>query len=215
MKDIIIIGAGGHAKVVADIILQRKKQLKEEINLIGFLDDAYKSLKYKEIFGISILGDLSKLEDLKSKNYEYLIAIGNNSIRKKIAEKYNKLKYYIAIHPNSIIGTEVKIEEGTVVMANAVINSGSEIKKHVILNTASVVEHDCLVSKYSHISPNATLCGAVKIGKETWIGANSVVKQEIGIGENVTLGAGSVVVKNIEDNCVVVGNPAKKIKDKD
>lgn len=214
MKDIIIIGAGGHAKVVADIILQRKIRLKEEINLIGFLDDDYKNLEYKEIFGTSILGDLSKIKDLKNKNYEYLIAIGNNLVREKIVKKYNELKYYRAIHPSSIIGTDVKIEDGTVIMANTVINSGSKIGEHVILNTSSVIEHDCIVNSCSHISPNATLCGAVEIGSKTWVGANSVVKQEIKIGENVTLGAGSVVIRNIEDNCVVVGNPAKKIKDK-
>ncbi|MFK4785444.1 acetyltransferase [Fusobacterium sp. MFO224] len=214
MKDIIMIGAGGHAKVVADIILQRKKKLKEKINLIGFLDDAYKNLKYKEIFGVPILGDLSKIKDFEEKNYEYLIAIGNNSIREKIAKKYNKLKYYIAIHPDSIIGMDVKIKDGTVIMANAVINSGSKIGEHVILNTSSVIEHDCIVNNYCHISPNATLCGAIKVGSKTWVGANSVVKQEMKIGENVTVGAGSVVIRNIGDNCIAVGNPAKKIKDK-
>ena len=140
MKEIVIIGASGHAKVVADIIFARKKDLNEEIEIIAFLDDNYKKLKYKKIFGIPIIGDLNKIEDLYKKGYLFVIAIGNNHIRKKIFERYNKLKYYTVIHPKAIIAKEVLIGEGTVIMANVVINSYSVIGKQCILNTASVIE---------------------------------------------------------------------------
>ena len=215
MKKIIIIGAGGHAKVVADIILTRKEKLKENLEIIGFLDDNFKNLKYNNIFGIPILGDLENIKNFISKDYSFVIAIGDNDIRKKISENYSKLNYYTAIHPKSIISREVKIGAGTVVMANVVINPNSIIGKYCILNTSSVIEHDSRLGSYVHISPNVTLCGGVSIDDNSWIGAGSVVRQQIYIGKDVVVGANSVVVKDIENSCIVVGNPAKKIKEKE
>ena len=216
MKKIIIIGSGGHAKVVADIILTREKELNEDLKIIGFLDDNFKNLRYDNIFNIPILGDLNNIDNFsKNEDYFFIIAIGSNEVRKKISEKYKELNYYTAIHPRSVISREVIIGSGTVVMANVVINPNSTIGKHCILNTSSVIEHDNELGDYVHISPNATLCGGVNIKDNSWIGAGSVVRQQIHIGKNVLVGANSVVVKNIEDNCVVVGNPAKKIKEKE
>lgn len=216
MKKIIIIGSGGHAKVVADIILTREKELNEDLKIIGFLDDNFKKLKYDNIFNIPIIGNLNNIDNFnKNEDYFFIIAIGSNEVRKKISKKYQKLNYYTAIHPRSIISREVTIGSGTVVMANAVINPNSTIGKHCILNTSSVIEHDNELGDYVHISPNATLCGGVNINDNSWIGAGSVIRQQIHIGKNVLVGANSVVVKNIEDNCVVVGNPAKKIKEKE
>lgn len=215
MKKIIIIGSGGHAKVVADIILTRKEKLKENLEIIGFLDDNFKNLKYNNIFGIPILGDLENIKNFISKDYSFVIAIGDNDIRKKISENYSKLNYYTAIHPKSIISREVKIGAGTVVMANVVINPNSIIGKHCILNTSSVIEHDSRLGSYVHISPNVTLCGGVNINNNSWIGAGSVVKQQVTIGENVVVGAGSVVIKNVEDSIIIAGNPTKNIKVKE
>lgn len=214
-KKIIIIGSGGHAKVVADIILTREKELKENLKIVGFLDDNFKNLKYDNIFDIPILGDLKNIKKFTNENYFFVIAIGNNDIRKKISENYSKLNYYTAIHPRSIISREVKIGVGTVVMANVVINPNSIIGKHCILNTSSVIEHDNKLGSYVHISPNATLCGGVNIDNNSWIGAGSVVKQQVSVGENVIVGAGSIVIKNVEDNIIIVGNPAKNIKVKE
>ncbi|WP_288304965.1 acetyltransferase [uncultured Fusobacterium sp.] len=215
MKDIVIIGAGGHAKVVADIILKRKEVLKEELNIIGFLDDNFDKIEYREIFNIPILGSLDLIEEFKNKDYEYIIAIGNNLIRKKLAKKYSKLIYYTAIHPTVVIGNMVTIEEGTVVMANVVINSYSKIGKHCILNTSCVIEHDNIIADYIHISPSATLCGKVRVDTCAWIGAGSRIKQGISIGENTVIGLGSVVLKNINKDCVVIGNPANILRRKE
>lgn len=212
MRKIVIIGASGHSKVVADIIFSRKRDLNEEIEIVAFLDDNYKGLKYKEIFGIPIVGDLNRIKDFDKENYWFVIGIGNNHIRQKLFEKYNKLNYYTAIHPKTAIAKEVLIGEGTVIMANVVINSYSVIGKQCILNTASIIEHDNLIGDYVHISSNAVLCGEVSINNFSWIGAASVVKQQISIGKNVMIGAGAVIIKDIEDNCTVVGNPGKVIK---
>lgn len=213
MKDIVIIGAGGHAKVVADIILKRKELLNENLNIVGFLDDGYKNLKYNSIFNIPILGDTDLIEKFeKEKYYSYIIAIGNNRIREKIATKFLELDYYTAIHPKAILGMEVIIDKGTVIMANVVVNSGTRLGKHCILNTGSIIEHDNKIEDYCHISPNSILCGTVKVGKSSWVGAGSIVIQNRNIGENSMIGAGSVVIKNIPNNCTVVGNPGKIIK---
>ena len=212
MKNIIIIGASGHAKVVADIILQRKKILKEELNIVGFLDDNFQKLEYKEIFGIPILGKINLIEVFNKKNYEYIIAIGNSSIRKKISEKYSSLNYYTAIHPKSIIGNEVKIGAGTAVMANVVINSYSDIGKHCILNTSSVIEHENLIKDYVHISVGAKLAGNVHIGNETWIGISATINNNVSICNNCLIGAGGVVVKDIKESGTYIGVPVERIE---
>ena len=212
MKKIVIIGASGHSKVVADIIFSRKKDFNEEIEIVAFLDDNYKNLEYKEIYGIPIAGNLDQIEKFNREEYLFIIAIGNNYIREKIFEKYNKLNYYTAIHPKATIAREAVIGEGTVIMANVVVNAYSTIGKHCILNTSSVIEHDNILKDYVHISPSAILCGGVSVNKRSWIGAASVVKQQISIGGNVMIGAGAVIIRDVEDNCTVVGNPGRVIR---
>lgn len=212
MKKIVIIGASGHAKVVADIILARKSILNEKIEIIAFLDDNYKKLKYKEIYGIPIIGSLNQVEVFNRENCLFIIAIGNNDIRQKISKKYDKLNYYTAIHPKANIAEKVLIGAGTVIMANVVVNPYSVVGKQCILNTSSIIEHDNTLKDYVHISPNTVLCGEVSVGNCSWIGAGSVIKQKISIGKNVIIGAGTVVIRDVEDNCTVVGNPGKIIK---
>ena len=212
MKDIVIIGAGGHAKVVADIILKRKQLLGDKVNIIGFLDDNLEKIQYDTIFGIPILGGTNLVEKFKCKNYEYIIAVGNNFLRRKIVDMHSDVKYYTAIHPESIIGNEVQIGEGTVVMANTVINSYTKVGKHCILNTSCVIEHDNFIESYVHISPNATLCGNVSINRYSWIGAGATIIQNKKIGEKVIVGAGSVVTRDVKDNYTVIGNPERIIK---
>ena len=212
MKKIVVIGSGGHAKVVADIILSTKRDLNEEIEIVAFLDDNYNNLEYKEIYGIPNTGNLDQIEKFNREEYLFIIAIGNNYIREKIFKKYNKLNYYTAIHPKATIAREAVIGEGTVIMANVVVNAYSTIGKHCILNTSSVIEHDNILKDYVHVSSSAILCGGVSVNKRSWIGAASVVKQQISIGGDVMIGAGAVIIRDVEDNCTIVGNPGKVIK---
>lgn len=213
MEDIVIIGAGGHAKVIADIILKRRELFNENLNIVGFLDDNFENLNYNKIFKIPILGKIDLIEKLESeKHYSYIIGIGSNTIRERIGNKYPYLNYYTAIHPTAVLGLDISLENGSVVMANAVINSGTRIGKHCILNTGSLVEHDVIIGDFCHVSPNSVLCGTIKIGDKCWIGAGSTVIQNINLGKNIIIGAGSVIIKDIPDNCTVVGNPGKIIK---
>ena len=202
MKNVVVLGASGHAKVIAEIIL------KSGDNLIGFLDDN-ESILNKEVYldkkVLGTLNDINKYSD----NY-FIIGIGNNKIRKDISLKYPDLNYYSAIHPNAIIATDVKIDKGTVVMPGVVINPGTVIGKHVIVNTSSSIDHDNIIGDYVHISPGAHLAGTVKIGDGTWICAGVTVINNIEIGNNNIIGAGAVVTKNIsENNSVFVGVPAR------
>lgn len=211
MKEIIIIGAGGHAKVIIDIILQRKKFFNDKLVVKGILDDIFCEYEEKKIFGIPIIGKIDKILELPNNTY-YIIAIGNNSIRKKIFQKYNGREYATLIHPKAVIAEEVTIGEGTVIMAGAIVNSHTRIGKHCILNTGSIVEHDNFIEDYVHISPGAVLCGGISVEEGTWIGANVVITHGMKIGKEVIIGAGAVVIKNIDNKNIVAGNPAKMIK---
>ena len=205
-RKVVINGAGGHAKVIADIIIKSGDEV------VGFLDDNIE----KDTIVIDNYKVIGKTEDClklkEDKELYFIIAIGNNFTRKDIAEKYN-LNYYTAIHPTAVIGMHVHIDKGTVIMANSCINSSTIIGKHCIINTGAIVEHDNSIKDFVHISPNATLCGTVIVGECTHIGAGSVIKNNITITNNCIIGAGAVVVKDIEKNGIYVGVPAKLIKE--
>lgn len=191
IKNIIIIGAGGHARVIADIVKSSKD------NLIGFLDDNLDK-KGKKVFEDKIV--LGSIKDIKKYNDCYfVIGIGDGKIRKKIAQEYPNIKWYTSIHPKAIIGTNVKIGEGSVVMPGAVINSGSNIGKHCIINTSSSIDHDNVLLDYVHISPGAVLAGTVHIGEGTWVGSGATIINNINIAENNIIGAGSTIIRNIEE----------------
>lgn len=194
-KEVIIIGAGGHGKVIADIVF------KSGDNFKGFLDD---DLSKEYVIGKII--DCKKYQDCY-----FVIGIGNNKVRETIAQEYNFLKFYSAIHPTAVIANDVNIGNGSVIMPNAVINANSKIGNHCIINTASVVEHDCVIDDFAHISPNATLCGTVRIGRETHIGAGAVIKNNITICENVTVGIAAAIVKDIDKPGIYIGVPGRKV----
>lgn len=194
-KEVIIIGASGHGRVIADIIR------KSGDTVFGFLDD--------DLSKPGLLGSVSDCEKYTDKLF--VIGIGNNFVRETIAEKYPQLHYYTAIHPSAEISSDVKIGIGTVVMAKAAINSSARIGRHCIINTGAVVEHDNILSDYVHISPNATLCGTVTVGKGTHIGAAAVVRNNLKITGNVTVGCGACVVKDIDTAGTYIGVPAKEI----
>jgi len=194
-KEVVIIGAGGHGRVVADIV-------KSSGDIVfGFLDDAKTS-------NAALLG---KVDDcVKYKDKYFIIAIGNNAIRRTIAEKYEDLNYYTAIHPSAVTGADTEISEGTCLMPYSVINSGAVVGKHCIINTHSTVEHDCKIDDFVHVSPGAVLCGTVSVGANTHIGAGAVVKNNLNICENVTVGIGGAVVKSIDTPGIYVGVPARQ-----
>lgn len=202
-KNVVIIGAGGHAKVIADIII------KSGDNLIGFLDDNIEK-DTVIIAGYKVIGNLNN-RFILNKEYKFIIAIGDNKKRKDIVDKTPDMNFYKAIHPNAQIGLDVEIEEGTVIMANAVINSSAKIGKHCIINSGAIIEHDNIIKDYVHISPNSSLGGTITVGECTHIGIGAVIKNNINICDKCTIGAGAVVVNNIKEEGTYIGVPAKKI----
>ena len=203
MKDrLLIIGASGHGKVVADIALKMDKWQN-----IAFLDDD-KSIKAS--IGIEVIGtseDASKF----IVNADIFVAVGDNATREKIQEKLEAegASIPILIHPVATIGTEVELGDGTIVMAGAVINSSTTIGKGCIVNTGSTLDHDNVIEDYVHISPGANLAGNVKVAKGSWIGIGSAVCNNVHITSRCNVGAGAVVVKDITETGTYVGVPAR------
>lgn len=204
MVRLFIVGCSGHGKVVADIALKQNKY-----DRVLFLDDNPKS---DSCMGIPVVGS-STYQDIAPDD-EIFVAIGNPKIRQQLQEQYTERGLNIAtlIHPDAVIGTNVRIGEGSAVMAGTVINPDVVIGKGVIINTGATVDHDDMISDYAHISVGAHLAGTVSVGKSTWIGAGAVVSNNLKICSDVMVGAGAVVVSNIEKQGTYVGVPARKIK---
>ncbi|PSJ81258.1 acetyltransferase [Neisseria iguanae] len=200
MNKLIIIGASGHGKVVADIA---DKNGYEEIY---FLDD---NDSQKDCAGFPVIGKLAEIS--KYEDCDFVVAIGNSKIRKKITEKIQGYNIVSLIHPNAIISRRVSIGRGTVVMAGAVINSDTKIGESCIVNTGATVDHDCSISDYCHISVGTHIAGTVSIGLGTWIGAGAVVSNNLKIASDSFIGAGGVVIKDIFESGTYVGNPVRRI----
>ncbi|SFG33074.1 acetyltransferase [Pontibacter chinhatensis] len=208
MKGIALFGYSGHAYVVADAILEIGGQI------IGYFDQNKAS---SNPFKLNYLGneqDQFSLDKLSVLEEAFFVAIGNNLIRRRLTELLTGKGYtsISVIHPRSIVSKFAIINCGTFVAAGAMVNAMANVGQGVIINTGAVVEHECEVGNYTHIAPGAVLAGNVRVGEGSFIGANAVVKQGVSIGRNAIVGAGAVVLKDIADNLVWVGNPAKNIR---
>lgn len=198
MNKLVIIGASGHGKVVADIaVLNGYKD-------IEFVDD---DEGIKECAGYPVVG-----KSTEAPEGEVFVAVGNPETRKRLMELYSDRMQPVLIHPKSIVAEDMEIGSGTVVMAGAVINPGVTIGQGVIVNTSSSIDHDCIVGNYSHISVGAHLCGTVKVDDNVWVGAGVTIINNVNICGACTIGAGAVVIKDITESGTYVGVPARKIK---
>ena len=194
-KDFNIVGAGGHAKVIIEIIEEMGGRIQN-------ITDS--NPKVIELLGY-------KVTEQCLYNAPVIVAIGDNKLRKKAVQAIQH-EFGKAIHPKANISSRCKILEGTVIMAGSTINSNAFIGKHCIINTNASVDHDCKIGDFVHISPNASLGGNVTVGEGTQIGIGSSVIQGIQIGKWATVGAGSVIIKDVPDYAVVVGVPGNIIK---
>lgn len=201
MNRLVIVGAGGHGKVIAD------NALKNGYTDISFVDDR----TIGSCMGFPIVGRSSDIRELDDGKTDFVIGIGNNAIRKMIAEN-NDVNWVTLIHPSAQISAGVSIGKGTVVMAQVVVNAGAVMGNHCIINSGAVVEHDNAIGDYTHISPGAMLGGTVRVGKLTHIGIGAAVRNNIDICDNCIVGAGAVVVKDIKESGTYVGVPVRKIK---
>lgn len=197
LKDIIIYGNGGHAKVVKTACKDNyvvKGQFDDSITEEGVEHGVWKG-RY----------DHSKFEMVK-----LIVAIGDNGVRKNIVSKV-KHRFTSIIAKTAIIEESVVIGEGGMILQGSIVQVDTKLGKHVIVNTGASIDHDCQIGDFVHIAPGSVLCGNVSVGQGTLIGARSVVLPGVSIGQNVKVGAGTVVHRNVPDGATVVGNPGRII----
>lgn len=203
MKKLAILGASGHGKVVAEIAEQTGWD-------VCFFDDEFPGKR--EIENVwKIHGTTKDLYENIASYPNCFVAIGNNSTRLQKLSELELLgaKFPVLIHPKATVSHHVKIDKGSVIMANAVINPFVTLGKGIIVNTSSTVDHDCVLADGVHISPGVSVAGTVSVGPGSWIGIGAAVKQCVQIGSNVVVGAGAVVVNDIPDGVTAIGVPAK------
>lgn len=203
MKQLAILGASGHGKVVADAA-----ELSGWDNVV-FYDDAWPESETNGDWPIKggsreLLSNLGGYDGV-------VVAIGDNTVRlEKIAAlEAGNASLVVIVHPSAQVSRYARVSSGTVIFANSVVNAGAELGKGCIINSGSVVEHDCRLADGVHLSPNAALAGGVVVGRATWIGIGAAVKQLVVIGDGVVIGMGAVVTRNMSDELVVIGNPAR------
>lgn len=197
MNKLIIVGASGHGKVIADIAVRNG------YTDIVFLDD---DENIQECAGYPVIGNTIEATKMLG---DKIVAIGNAKIREKFQVELNDV--VTLIHPDATISRRVKIGDGSAVMAGAIINSDTVIGKGCIINTGASVDHDCVVGDYVHIAVGSHLCGTVTVGNGTWIGAGATVSNNVSICSDCMIGAGAVVVNDIRESGTYVGVPARRI----
>lgn len=205
MRRLVIIGASGHGRVAADVARRRG------YGEIVFLDDNRELRNCGKYPVIGTAADFRRLVDEMRIPSEFFVAVGNAGIREALQKK---LEYaggtpVTLVHPDAVIGDEVRIGAGSVMMAGAVINPGTVIGGGCIINTSSSVDHDCMLGDYVHIAVGAHVAGNVVIGNAAWIGAGATISNNLRICDRCVIGAGAVVVSDIRKRGKYVGIPAK------
>lgn len=202
-KNLIIIGAGSLGVMTLDAALEMGKY-----ETIAFIDDGKEANSL--IHNYRVLGGLNILSKININEYDFVIAIANNKIRKKIAEEHN-LNYINIIHPKTSISRFAKIGIGNIIMPNTSVDPETVIYNHVVINKNNSLGHNVIMKNFAQVSPGCNLGGI--IGEGTFIGLGAVVLPEVKIGQQTTIGAGAVVTRDIPNNVTAVGIPAKVIKE--
>ncbi|WP_054767479.1 acetyltransferase [Lysinibacillus parviboronicapiens] len=203
-KPIIILGNGGHASVLTEILLLQNRKI------LGFTAPEEQTNSY----GLKYLGTDVILEEYNPLEVELVLGLGTvgiSNVRHSLFKKLKSQGYTFAIcaHPRAIISSTATLDEGTQIMAGAIVQSHAQIGKNTIINTGAIIEHDCVIGAYVHVAPGTTLSGNIQIGDFTHIGTGAKIIQGITIGSHSLIGAGAVVVNNISSNQKVIGVPAK------
>lgn len=207
MSGLLVMGAGGHGKVVADTA-----SCTDRWNKIAFLDDRYESLS--RVMNWPVVGGFNKVPDFIEEFSDIIVAIGNSTLRVQLLKRFAELGFNIPsiVHPTAFVSKAAELEPGSVVFAHAVVNAGAHIGLGCIINTGATVDHDCILGEGAHICPGVHLAGEVLVGNYSWIGIGASVVNLVSIGENVLIGAGSVIVSHIQSNVIVTGVPGRVVK---
>lgn len=207
MDKVLVVGAGGHAKVIVDILQQNR-----EYEVIGLVDQP----EAEGFWNIPVVGtdeDLARLRVEMKVEYAF-VALGSGWLREKVAEKVTAAGYKLinVISKYAVLSNRITLGVGIVIMPGAVINADVSIGSGCIINTNASVDHEGVIGDYTHIAPGCALSGKVTVGRQCLLGTGCRVIDRISIGDNTIVGAGAAVVRNVEGNCTTVGVPAKIIK---
>lgn len=210
MTPILLLGGGGHCKSIIDTI--KSSNLYDIVGIIDLKDSVG-----KEVNGIKIIDheeNLNLYRNTIDNAFISIGSIGNVSIRKKVFLKLKKLNFNIPsiIDKTSIIGENVTIGNGTFIGKGSIINANVSIGENCIINSGVILEHDCKIDNFVHIAPGSIICGGVSISENSHIGAGTTIIQNKTIGNNTIIGAGSLITKDIGDNIVAYGNPAREVR---
>ncbi len=203
MSGVLVLGAGGHGKVVADILLC------QGIDVLGFLDDDPASWGTTRL-GLPVLGAIATYHRFDPTGLA--LGIGSNAGRQSVVAQLGDATASLwcnAVHPRATVAGSVRLGRGVVVAAGVVVNPDTIVGDHVILNTGCTVDHDCEIGAYSHIAPGSHLAGGVRIGEGAFMGIGSVITPYRSVGEWTTVGAGAAVVTDIPAKVVAKGVPAR------
>lgn len=202
-KPVYVLGAGGHAKVVVATV-----QAAGRCARALYDDDAQKW--GKTVLGAPVAGAIAEVDGADGGGA--IVALGDNTTRKVVAEQHPTLRWETVVHPNADVHTSVTLGAGTVVFSGAVVQPGAAIGQHCIINTGATVDHDCTIGDYAHIAPGVHLAGGVTVGEGAFLGIGSVAIVGVSIGAWATVGAGAVVIRDVPPGATVVGVPAYVIR---
>jgi sugar O-acyltransferase (sialic acid O-acetyltransferase NeuD family) len=205
-KRIFVYGAGGHAKVVAEILRLNGHEV------TGFIDNVNPERKGEAFYGATILGGEEVLEELLHQGvHSFIVGYGDNRLRCKTSHRLVEMGFTLvsALHPNAVCAADVSIGEGTVVASGAVVGPSSRIGRNAIVNTQASLDHDCVVGDGAHVGPGVIVTGVVEVGERVWIGAGAVIADHKIIAADAIVGAGAVVVKDVPEAVIVMGVPAR------
>lgn len=210
MTRVLIIGAGGHAQVIADLILCLA-HTGIDLELIGFVDDNT-ALRGKIILGQPVLGTTADLREFPHE--AVVVGIGDNAARAQVFDRLKQAgeRLISVIHPRAILAEDVVVGAGTVVFAGAVINTGSMIGSNVIVNTGATIDHHARIGSHVHVAPGVHLGGTVTLGEGAFLGIGSSVIPNLTIGDWTIVGAGSTVIDALPAHVTAVGAPARVVK---
>lgn len=203
-KPIIIVGSGGHACVVADVLISMG------LEVLGFIDVEVK-VGHKVIGNLTVIGTDEIFDEYKTDDIEVVIGVGflpNSNLRHKLFNDMKKKHFDIRsiIHPSAVIGREVKIGSGSQIFAGSILQPKVQVGNNTIINTAASIDHHSRIGDHSHVAPGAVICGNVKIGDMSFVGAGATVVHGVTIGDNVIIGAGVTVRKDISTGQVYRGH---------
>lgn len=209
-KPVVILGAGGHSKVLIDTLRQ------QGVDIIAVTDQ--NTERWGSLWcSVPIIGDDAVIKKSYPPESIYLVnGLGSvcvQSARTHLFKRFKQAGYYFAsvIHPSVQLAQDIQLGEGIQCLAGVILQAGTSIGDNVILNTGTIVDHDCHIESHTHLAPRVVLSGGVCVGAETHIGTGAVVIQGITIGNQVTIGAGAVVIRTVADQCKVVGVPARLV----